>query len=74
MTQGSYFVVHFSVELCTQTIPLLLGLARSMGRFGVTNMSEDNFLITRIFPPDDEPHVLKKDQMSPFKHHLANFR
>jgi hypothetical protein len=62
------------VELCQQTLPILLGLARSMGRFGVTNLSEDNFLICRIFPPDAEPHVLKKDSMSPFKHHLANFR
>lgn len=66
--------VLFPVSLCKCIVPVLIGLARSMGRFAYT----DPPLLCRIFPRPKAPLTISNAEMrltSDRKHHsFSNFR
>lgn len=64
----------FSVSLCKCLVPVLIGLARSMGRFAYT----DPPLLCRIFPRPEPPLSVPKVEMrltlDKKQHSFSNFR
>ncbi len=48
LDQEASLAQNTKVLLCQTVLPQLLGLARSMGRFGA---EDGNFLLSRLYPP-----------------------
>jgi len=63
-----------SVSLCKCLVPVLIGLARSMGRFGCTDPS----LLCRIFPRRETPlsasSTENRSMLDRKQHNFSNFR
>lgn len=62
------------MTLCKATVPVLMGMARAMGRFGDPN---DSALISKIFPPPAPPVVVdqqKADMPVSKTRNFAQFR
>jgi len=73
--RNSFFILRIvSVSLCKCLVPVLIGLARSMGRFACT----DPPLLCRIFPRRETPSPVgsTENRLMPDKkqHSFSNFR
>ncbi|XP_034943088.1 phosphatidylinositol 4-kinase alpha [Chelonus insularis] len=70
--QNGARTLQAKISLCKCLVPILIGLARAMGRFACV----DPPLLCRIFPPREPPIKISCNEPPPNKRHLSfsNFR
>ena len=60
--------IFVSVSLCKTTVPILLGLCRSLGRF----CTQSDWLVGKLYPPQNENHSKGVDGKTSFTTTLNN--